>query len=260
MTRRTDPAEQEGAASGAAGRDPAEPDAAGRGRDQPIGADPRRSAAAAIGWHPLRARDVAGVAWTNACDGLPPGVRGPMRTVLAAWCWPARVSLLGRGQYHRDDRRTTVSLARTPVLVWALAVLVVLIVLLRLVRHDVLTGPVVGGVFLASGALLTYGLTVAVLEWLRNRAERTPAERRGLFRAPARYATTWWFGRVALRDPDADRRAALAAAAELVRAVVLPGETVGASAKSDRQQRELEAEGFVEPRGHKGIVVYPPPA
>lgn len=226
---------------------------------EPFAVDPRRSAAAAIGWSPLRARDVPGVAWTNACDGLPPGVRGVLRTLLAAWCWPARVSMLGRGQYHRDDRRITVSLARTPVLVWAVAVGLVLIVLLHLARRDALPGPVVAGVLIATGALWAYGLTVAVLEWLRNRSERPPAERRGLFRTSGPYATTWWFGRVALRDPGADRRAALAAAAELVRAIVLPGETVGASAKSDRQQRELEGEGFAEPRGHKGIVVYPPP-
>jgi hypothetical protein len=64
---------------------------------------------------------------------------------------------------------------------------------------------------------------------------------------------------VATRDPGADRRRALAQAAELVRAVTAPGETVGAAAKSDGQQRELEAQGFAEPRGHKGLVVYPPP-
>jgi hypothetical protein len=110
-------------------------------------------------------------------------------------------------------------------------------------------------VFVAIGALYGYLLSLAVLQWLRNPAERTPEERRGLFRVAPQVRTTWWLGWVALRDPRADRAAALADAAALCRAIAAPGETVGAVAVSDRQQAELEAEGFREPRGSKGMVI-----
>lgn len=235
------------------------PTADGRTPPAPTRAD-RGSAAAAVGWSPLRPRDVPGVAWTAACDGVPPGVRGFPRAVLAAWCWPARVALLGPGWYHRDGRRTTVSLARTPVLAAGVVVVLALVLFLHVARRDLLPPGLVAAVMVANLGVWSYALSVAVLQWARNRAERTPEERRGLFRTPTPLHTTWWLGRIALRDPGADRRQALAAAAALVRAVTAPGETVGAAAKSDRQQRELEAEGFAEPRGHKGLVVYPPPA
>lgn len=218
----------------------------------------RHAAAAAVGWRPMRFRDVAAVTWTTACDGVPAGVRGPVRAVLAAWCWPGRLLVVAGGRYHRDDRRTTVSLVRTPSIAWTVGGGAVAVVVVRGLR-DALPERVVATAALGVVALLLYGLTVAVLQWQRNRGERTPAERRGLMRTPAQLRTTWWLGRVATRNPDVDRREVLARAAELVRAVTAPGETVGAAAKSDRQQRELEEEGFAEPRGHKGLVVYPPP-
>jgi hypothetical protein len=219
----------------------------------------RHAAAAAVGWQPMRFRDVAAVTWTTACDGVPAGVRGPVRAVLAAWCWPGRLLVVAGGRYHRDDRRTTVSLQRVPALAWTVGLGAAVLVLLRVLRRS-LPEQLVTAMFVGIGVAWVYGLTVAVLQWQRNRSERTPAERRGLMRTPAELRTTWWLGRVATRDPDVDRREVLARAAELVRAVAAPGETVGAAAKSDRQQRELEEEGFAEPRGHKGLVVYPPPA
>jgi hypothetical protein len=218
----------------------------------------RHAAAAAVGWQPLRLRDVPAVTWTTACDGVPAGVRGPVRRVLAAWCWPGRLLAVAGGRYHRDDRRTTVSLVRSPSAGWGLGFGVAGVVLFRAIRSW-LPQRVVDAVAIGIGVLLLYAISVAVLQWQRNRAERTRAERRGPLRTPPQLRTTWWLGRVATRDPDADRREVLARAAELVRAVVAPGETVGAAAKSDRQQRELEEEGFAEPRGHKGLVVYPPP-
>lgn len=218
----------------------------------------RHAAAAALGWQPMRLRDVPAVTWTTACDGVPAGVRGPVRVVLAAWCWPGRLLGVAGGRYHRDDRRTTVSLMRSPSIGWAVAVYASLAVLFRLMRH-VLPDRVSAVILVGLLVVLVYGVSVATLQWQRNRAERTPAERRGLMRTPAELRTTWWLGRVATRDPDVDRREVLADAAALVRAIVAPGETVGAAAKSDRQQRELEEEGFAEPSGHKGLVVYPPP-
>jgi len=210
-----------------------------------------------VGWSPLRLRDVPAVAWTTACDGVPAGIRGPVRVALAAWCWPARVCVVAGGRYHRDDRRTTVSLARTPAAGVAVAAGVGTWLLLRVVYRAV-PDRVAVALAVGTAVLWCYALSVAVLQWQRNRAERTSQERKGLFRAPAGLRTTWWLGRVATRDPGADRRAALAEAGALVRAVTAPGETVGAAAKSDRQQRELEAEGFAEPRGQKGLVVYAP--
>lgn len=218
----------------------------------------RHAAAAAVGWQPLRPRDVPAVTWTTACDGVPAGVRGPVRVVLAAWCWPGRLLVVAGGRYHRDDRRTTVALYRVPATAWAVALGAAVLVLLRVLRRS-LPEELVTAMFVGVCAAWLYGISVAVLQWQRNRAERTLAERRGAIRQPAPLRTTWWLGRVATRDPGADRREVLAQAAELVRAIVAPGETVGAAAKSDRQQRELEEEGFAEPRGHKGLVVYPPP-
>lgn len=216
----------------------------------------RHAAAAAVGWEPLRWRDAAGVAWTTACDGVP--ARGQLaRTVLGAWCWPARLVVVPGGRYHRDGRRTTVSLTRVPAAAIAIGVAIGLGI--RWLLDLLVPRDARGWAALVIAAVLAYVLSVCLLQWLRNRAERTPEERRGLFRSPAQLRTTWWLGRVATRDPATDRRAALAAAAELARAVTAPGETVGAAAKSDRQQAELEAEGFAEPRGHKGLVVYPPP-
>lgn len=213
--------------------------------------DERRAAAARAGWRPVRAGDLAGVAWTLAADGVPPAARGALRTVLTAWCWPARVLTVGRNRYHRDDRRTTVSLSRTISPGVAIAIGAAIWLLFRLLVREVPPVPV----FVVVGALYGYLLTLAVLQWLRNRAERTLQERRGLFRIAPQVRTTWWLGRVALRDPGGDRAAALAAAAALCRAVAGPGETVGAVAASDRQQAELEAEGFREPRGSKGMVI-----
>jgi hypothetical protein len=219
----------------------------------------RHAAAAVLGWQPMRPRDVPAVTWTTACDGVPAAVRGPARILLAAWCWPGRLLVVAGGRYHRDDRRTTVSLVRTPSIGWAVAVYAGLAFLFRLMR-DALPDRVSGAIVIGLLVVLVYAVSVAVLQWQRNRAERTPAERRGLMRTPAELRTTWWLGRVATRDPDADRREVLAQAAALARAIAAPGETVGAAAKSDRQQRELEEEGFAEPRGHKGLVVHPPPA
>lgn len=217
----------------------------------------RHAAAAAVGWQPVRLRDVPAVTWTTACDGVPAGVRGPARVVLAAWCWPGRLLAVAGGRYHRDDRRTTVSLVRSPSAGPALGLGAVGLVLFQALRRS-LPQRIVDAVALGICVLLLYAVSVAVLQWQRNRAERTPAERRGPLRTPAQLRTTWWLGRVATRDPDADRRDVLAQAASLARAIAAPGETVGAAAKSDRQQRELEEEGFAEPRGHKGLVVYPP--
>jgi hypothetical protein len=225
-----------------------------RARPRPPTAD-RHAAAAALGWSPLRLRDVPGVAWTTACDGVP--ARGRVaRAVLAAWCWPARVVVVPGGRYHRDGHRTTVSLTRVPAAPFVVSLVFALGFRWLL---DLVPEPARGWTVLALVLALAYVLSVCVLQWLRNRGERTPEERRGLFRAPAQLRTTWWLGRVATRDARADRRAALARGAALARAVTAPGETVGAAAKSDRQQRDLEAEGFAEPRGHKGLVVYPPP-
>lgn len=213
--------------------------------------DERRAAAAAVGWRPVRAGDLAGVAWTLAADGVPAGARGALRTALTAWCWPARVLTVGRNRYHRDDRRTTVSLSRTISPGVAIAYGLAIWLLFRLVVR----GVPPAAVLVTAGALYGYLLTLGVVQWLRNRAERTPEERRGLFRIAPQVRTTWWLGRVAVREPGADRAAALAQAAALCRAVVAPGETVGATAASDRQQAELEAEGFREPRGSKGMVI-----
>lgn len=182
---------------------------------------------------------------------MPPAARGALRAVLTAWCWPARVLTVGRNRYHRDDRGTTVSLSRTVSPGVAIAIGVSIWLLFRLLVQEMPPVPV----FVVAGALYGYLLTLAVLQWLRNRAERTPQERRGLFRIAPQVRTTWWLGWVAVRDPGADRAAALAAAAALCRVVAGPGETVGAVAASDRQQAELEAEGFREPRGSKGMVV-----
>lgn len=173
--------------------------------------DERRAAAAAVGWLPVRAGDLAGVAWTLAADGVPASARPGVAIASGLAIW----------------------------------------LLFRLVVR----GMPPAAVFVTAGALYGYLLTLAVLQWLRNRAERTPEERRGLFRIAPQIRTTWWLGRVALRDPGADRATALAQAAALCRAVVAPGETVGATAASDRQQAELEAEGFREPRGSKGMVI-----
>ncbi|RMI09684.1 hypothetical protein [Cellulomonas triticagri] len=216
----------------------------------------RAAAAAEVGWTPLRWRDLPAVAWTTACDGVP--ARGRVsRTLLAAWCWPARLVVVPGGRYHRDGRRVTVSLTRVPAA--AIAIGVALGLGTRWLLDLLVPRDARGWAALVIALVLAYVLSLCVLQWLRNRAERTPEERRGLFRSPAQLRTTWWLGRVATRDASSDRRAALASAAALARAVTAPGETVGAAAKSDRQQAELEAAGFAEPRGHKGLVVYPPP-
>jgi hypothetical protein len=230
------------------------PDAA----EPPARAD-RHAAAAAVGWQPLRLRDIPAVTWTTACDGVPAGVRGPLRVLLAAWCWPGRLLVVAGGRYHRDDRRTTVALVRSPSAGWSVGIGVAVFAGFQSLRR-LLPDRVVDAVVVGITVLLLYAISVAASQWQRNRAERTPAERRGPLRTPPQLRTTWWLGRVATRDPDADRREVLAQAAALVRAIAAPGETVGAAAKSDRQQRELEEEGFAEPRGHKGLVVYPPPA
>lgn len=211
----------------------------------------RRRAAAAAGWQPVRAGDLAGVAWTLAADGVPVRARGVLRGALTAWCWPARLLTIGRNRYHRDDRRTTVSLSRTVPPGVAIAIGAAVWLLFR----PAVRGLPPTAVFVVAGVFYGYLLTLGVLQWLRDRAERTAAERRGLFRIAPQIRTTWWLGRVAVRDPGADRAAALAAAVTLCRLVVAPGETVGAVAASDRQQAELEAAGFREPRGSKGMVI-----
>jgi hypothetical protein len=216
----------------------------------------RRAALLRVGWARTGRADAWDVSRTVAAT-MAPG-QGTRHRLLAAWCRPAAVAwALLAPAYHRSDLHGTVCTVlggrtspRRMFVVWIVTAPVVAVAIGLL--QEVAYWPTL----IVIAALLLYAVTVSACQSARDRAERTPAERRGRIRGALLTQSGWSLGRIRTSSTRPDgRAAAVQAVGDFLDAVVPAGEQVVAFARSDREQAELMTLGFTEPPGEHGPLV-----